>query len=402
MSTKELPAISRTPAANASARPITTVAPSHRGTRSLAWIIAGSLLGFSSLCQDPGSALATAIDSQALLFSPLDMLQPALTRAHVFPDPRGPVLDTEKAIDHVGIPPLLTVTTTPMASMAPPQAIGLLAMEPNGFRDDEQDFAQALRKSIARFSLKPGIVRHPPVVTQEIRYQLAGASEVVLVWGINGWSPVDESLRLPGTTVTEQGVMHTPMSPQGDGWFVEKVKVPYAVVVTYGFWITKAKTGLGVSVWDANGYPPRSYTSTALGDRPTIVMGTVSLDPHTVSTEQLVTRTIIYRMAEAGEVRLLWGINGWHHVAELIRPAGTTVLDGGKGVMSTPMSREEDRFVARVSVPVGSTIDYSFWITKSSHGAQTHVIEKDGQDDFHVVAKQYGGTTVTSQLHALP
>ena len=30
------------------------------------------------------------------------------------------------------------------------------------------------------------------------------------------------------------------------------------------------------------------------------------------------------------------------------------------------------------------------------------VTEKDGQDDFHVVAKQYGGTTVTSQLHALP
>ena len=69
--------------------------------------------------------------------------------------------------------------------------------------------------------------------------------------------------------------------------------------------------------------------------------------------------------------------------------------------MSTPMSRDEDRFVARVSVPVGSTIDYSFWITKSRDGAQTHVIEKDGQDDFHVVAKQYGGTTVTSRLHAL-
>ena len=400
MRMKTLSVMTQKRVAKASSRTVKTVLPSYRGHRSLAWIIAWSLLGICSLCQSPGSVLATAIDPQDLLFSPLDLLQPALARAHVFPDPLGPGLDTEGGFGKGGTFPL-TLTTMPMTSMAPPQAIGLLAMEPNGFRNDEQDFAQALRKSIARFSLKPAIVRHPPIVTQEIRYQLAGASEVVLVWGINGWGPVDESLRLPGTTVSEKGVMHTPMSREGE-MFVAKVKVPYAVVVTYGFWITKAKTGLGVSVWDANGYPPRAYTSTALGDRPTTVMGTVRLDAHTVSTKPLVTRSIAYRMAEAGEVKLLWGIDGWRQVDTLIRPAGTTVLAGGKGVMSTPMSRDDDHFVARVSVPVGSTIDYCFWITKTRKGVQTDVIEKDGQNDFHMVAKQYGGTTVTSQLHALP
>ncbi|MDH4137090.1 MAG: GDSL-type esterase/lipase family protein [Anaerolineae bacterium] len=51
---------------------------------------------------------------------------------------------------------------------------------------------------------------------------------------------------------------------------------------------------------------------------------------HSVTRVQdvpLVTREIRYHMPEAGEVYLLWGINGWAVVPQEIRPAGTVVKD---------------------------------------------------------------------------
>src|SRR6266540_4306473 len=41
------------------------------------------------------------------------------------------------------------------------------------------------------------------LVAQEIRYQVADASEVFLVWGINGWANVPEAQRPAGTVVNQ-------------------------------------------------------------------------------------------------------------------------------------------------------------------------------------------------------
>ncbi len=47
---------------------------------------------------------------------------------------------------------------------------------------------------------------------------------------------------------------------------------------------------------------------------------------------------------------------------EALRPTATKVKDK---VMHTPMVQEGDTFVARVVVPVGTTIDNDFWIKRN-------------------------------------
>jgi hypothetical protein len=75
----------------------------------------------------------------------------------------------------------------------------------------------------------------------------------------------------------------------------------------------------------------------------------------------LVTQEIRYYMPEAGEVYLVWGVNGWQVTPEELRPAGTEVKDN---VMQTPMLLDSDHFVAKIRLPAGTTINYGFRITE--------------------------------------
>lgn len=78
------------------------------------------------------------------------------------------------------------------------------------------------------------------LVTQETRYHMPEAGELFQVWGINGWAVVSEELR-PASTVVQAGVMHTPMSHEGDT-FVVPVQVPVGVTMHYGFWIAEDRS----------------------------------------------------------------------------------------------------------------------------------------------------------------
>jgi dolichyl-phosphate-mannose-protein mannosyltransferase len=88
------------------------------------------------------------------------------------------------------------------------------------------------------------------LVAQEIRYVMPEASEVFLVWGINGWAIVPEAARPPGTWI-KKAVMYTPMTLEGDA-FVAQLQVPEHAKVDYGFFITKKRDGAGVEVWESN------------------------------------------------------------------------------------------------------------------------------------------------------
>jgi lipopolysaccharide transport system permease protein len=109
----------------------------------------------------------------------------------------------------------------------------------------------------------------------------------------------------------------------------------------------------------------------------------------------LVIQEIRYHMPEAGEVFLVWGINGWVVVPKETRPAGTVVKDG---VMHTPMDRDGDTFVAKIQVPSGTTIDYGFLITKTGSGAAVQVWEVNGDQDYHTIAEQDSAVEVKTTL----
>lgn len=111
--------------------------------------------------------------------------------------------------------------------------------------------------------------------------------------------------------------------------------------------------------------------------------------------QQLVTHTIRYRNDLAGEVTLVWGIDGWQAVPAEQQPAGTVVQ---KKLMYTPMQPTPNGFVARVKVPAGSIIDYAFQITRASSGASVSIWDANGDPkrDYHTYAVQSGIAEITA------
>jgi predicted carbohydrate-binding protein with starch-binding CBM53 len=61
-------------------------------------------------------------------------------------------------------------------------------------------------------------------MTQKVIYRIAGADEVWLVWGINGWQSIPEEAR-PSGTVLKQNVMYTRMLRTGET-YETTVRVP--------------------------------------------------------------------------------------------------------------------------------------------------------------------------------
>jgi hypothetical protein len=87
-----------------------------------------------------------------------------------------------------------------------------------------------------------------------------------------------------------------------------------------------------------------------------------------------------YELPAAGEVLLVWGVNGWRPVTEDLRPSGTVIR---KEVMSTPMVMN-DRWVVTIHVDAGATVDYGFLITKTVGGAPVEVW--DGHESYRFTA----------------
>ena len=197
-----------------------------------------------------------------------------------------------------------------------------------------------------------------PRVTQEIRYHMPEAAEVLLRWGVMGWRPLPDELRPPGTMLRD-GMMYTPMVRQGTVFVAKLVVAP--AWIDYGFLITKDLSGAEVDVWDGN----ETYLLSADTDQ------TVEVRP---KLKLWVTQEIRYTNSEAGEVLLVWGYNGWKLVPEGRRPEGTTVESGS---VRMRMVREGNTFVAKVQVPANSGMNFGFVLTKDRHLAAITPIWED-------------------------
>jgi hypothetical protein len=189
-----------------------------------------------------------------------------------------------------------------------------------------------------------------------VRYTLAGATDAIMVWGINGWQPL--SGEPPQGTILDGGVMQTPMSGSG-GRFVVSVPAPAGAKIQFGFLSRDRRRSLGLpSVWDGD----ENYQTVAPG---TIdIRSRLRFDadgPYVaVSGGFASSKVVRYRSSEAAEVFLVWGIDGWHPVATELRPSGTRIRAGH---METPMTRRGDRFEAVLAVPQGAKLECGFLIT---------------------------------------
>jgi lipoteichoic acid synthase len=107
------------------------------------------------------------------------------------------------------------------------------------------------RSGVADASPTVKIAEASPLVAQEIRYTLADAGEVFLVWGINDWKIAPEAMR-PGGTTVKGALMYTPMTQDG-GSFTAKLQLPADTAIDYVFEITRGQNGVVTEIWDTNG-----------------------------------------------------------------------------------------------------------------------------------------------------
>ncbi|HMU30621.1 MAG TPA: hypothetical protein PLY42_11815 [Nitrospira sp.] len=112
------------------------------------------------------------------------------------------------------------------------------------------------------------------------------------------------------------------------------------------------------------------------------------------SPPRMLTREIRYHMPEAGEVWLVWGVNGWHRLPEAAWPPGTVL--GKTGLMTTRMIEQGDAFVATVAVPNGTALDYCFLLTKKREAFDITWPLCEG--NYSEVATRSGVTEIGSRL----
>jgi hypothetical protein len=116
--------------------------------------------------------------------------------------------------------------------------------------------------------------------------------------------------------------------------------------------------------------------------------------------QPLVTHVLRYNSSEAGEVALIWGVNGWHMLPEAQRPTGTTIVKTATEVMQTPMKRTNGSFEVTLQLPAGSAINYLFHITQTRSGVKAEAWDLNGlpERDFYTVVVANGVTDVTPTI----
>jgi hypothetical protein len=200
-----------------------------------------------------------------------------------------------------------------------------------------------------------------------ITYKAPFSEEVVLVWGINNWKLPDSRLRPTGSEDDGHFAL-TPLQKLGDHLYGTKIFLPPGTTINFAFHTTET-----IELWDGDPQQGLGYSQQL--DR------NYKIDNY----QSVVTQAIHYRIVEADEVFLVWGINKWGIIPESFRPKGT-IVDGG--LMVTPMVRSGDVFAANTQVPEGATIDYVFLITKMRDGTTTKIWDANGNPkrDYHTIA----------------
>jgi arylsulfatase A-like enzyme len=128
-----------------------------------------------------------------------------------------------------------------------------------------------------------------------------------------------------------------------------------------------------------------------------LIFACTCLPPLTFATAPLATQVFFYQMPEAGQVFLVWGVEGWQTVPRESRPPGTVVEFK---MMCTPMARKGATFRASLDIPLGTKVDYGFQIRQGRDGSELKKWVFDG--DYALTAAKNGRIRVRSAVALSP
>jgi lipopolysaccharide transport system permease protein len=202
------------------------------------------------------------------------------------------------------------------------------------------------------------------LAVQEIHYYQPAAIAVDLVWGVDGWSSIDEEL-WPAGTMIKQNLMYTPLQKEGNS-FNSSLQVPPGTTVDFGFLFSIPQGDNPVEpFWEGNGQ--EDFHILVEDNGKIDIRSSLVLDENgqlnMKESVPLVENRFLYERPDLEMVTLVWGIDGWQPPSGTVDLAGSYLQDG---LVHTPMQRLEDgRFAATINLPAQSEIDCGFLVTNT-------------------------------------
>ena len=239
----------------------------------------------------------------------------------------------------------------------------------------------------------------PALVAVEIQYHGTEATEVYLVWGLNGWLVVPGDEAPPGTVV-KKDLMYTPMI-RAENTFTVKLQVPDGATIDYMFRITRKADGWPVDAWDMDAVSGDGYQMVARDHGIARIEMSPGLIPDSgafTDDVAFVEQRIEYLAADVRQVSLVWGIDGWRALPPDFRPEGTSIKDH---LMVTPMSFDGAVFSAVVRAPFQSRIDFAFEITRLRDDMSVSIWQSDEGGGYQLVADRSSTVKIEPSLLAM-
>ena len=114
-----------------------------------------------------------------------------------------------------------------------------------------------------------------PYAEQKIKYYAPGMSEVLLVWGIDGWRQIPDD-KLNNVQIVD-GLIYSPMLHENDTFYTS-IKVPIGSTLDFVFWITKNESNMPLDIWDTNGRNGKDYHVKVLNNaRPVVIIANFNM-----------------------------------------------------------------------------------------------------------------------------
>lgn len=83
------------------------------------------------------------------------------------------------------------------------------------------------------------------------------------------------------------------------------------------------------------------------------------------ANEETIVQEVKYYSPNVAEAYLVWGINNWQLPDTTLVDTKTYIMDG---LMYTRMTLDGDTLKATLSLPVNTTLNFTFWLTQSREG----------------------------------
>lgn len=113
------------------------------------------------------------------------------------------------------------------------------------------------------------------------------------------------------------------------------------------------------------------------------------------ANEETIVQEVKYYSPNVAEAYLVWGINNWQLPDTTLVDTKTYIMDG---LMYTRMTLDGDTLKATLSLPVNTTLNFTFWLTQSREGDYFEFWDTNFGNDYQGVVIQNKPIVIVQQL----